>query len=395
MQRRAFLSTSLFAGAAAAAAQVAAKLPPPFHTPSANNRPRVIARPDGAELRLPKGFQIEEYAAGGFERPRFMLAGPSGELLVSDSVAGGKVHVLLDKNRDFKVDERKVLLEGLDRPYGLAWWRDYLYVGETTSVKRYKYDKAKMTVGAGEEVLAMKEFGKGHWTRSLLFDPKGEKLYIGIGSESNVSPGEPERRAAINRINPDGSGHELYATGTRNPIGMKWYPGTGVLWAAVQERDGLGDDLVPDYLTSIRQGGFYGWPYSYIGPNEEPRNKGQREDLVKQTITPDVPLGAHVAVLDFIFYQGKQFPPQYRGGAFLAFHGSWNRSERVGYSVNFVPFQNGKPTGPPQPFLTGWMLDPKKQEVWGRPVAIHELPDGSILVSDDGGNKIWRISYKG
>jgi glucose/arabinose dehydrogenase len=220
-------------------------------------------------------------------------------------------------------------------------------------------------------------------------------MYIGVGSESNVSPGENPMRAAINRFNPDGSGHEIFASGTRNPIGLHWYPGTNTLWAAVQERDGLGDDLVPDYFTAIHQGGFYGWPYSYIGPNEDPRNKGQREDLVKKTIVPDVPLGAHVAVLDYTFYQGKQFPAKYRGGAFLAFHGSWNRSQRVGYSVAFVPFKNGKPESGPEPFLTGWMLDPGKREVWGRPVAVFEMPDGSLLVSDDGGNKIWRITYKG
>lgn len=393
MKRTAILFC-LAAVAGAFAWQAAYKLPKPYHTPSSNNRPRVIPRPDGAALRLPEGFHIDEYAAG-FERPRFMLQGPSGELLVTDSIQNGKVYILFDKNKDMKAEDRKVLIDGLDRPYGLAFWKEYLYVGETTSVKRYKYDRKAMTAGAGEEVLAMKDFGKGHWTRSLLFDRKGEKLYIGVGSESNVGSGDPERRAAINRINPDGSGHELFATGTRNPIGLRWYPGADTLWAAVQERDGLGDDLAPDYFTAIRQGGFYGWPFAYFGPNEEPRNAGQRTDLVKKTITPDVSLGAHTAVLDFIFYQGKQFPAKYRGGALLALHGSWNRSERVGYSVVFLPFRNSRPAGELEEFLTGWMLDPKKQEVWGRPVAVHELPDGSILVSDDGGNKIWRISYKG
>lgn len=396
MNRFFVVSAAAVALAAGAFAwQVAARLPKPYHTPSATNRPRVIPKPEGAKLDLPAGFHIDEFAAGGFERPRFMLRGPSGEILLSDAVLNGKVHVLLDRNQDMKADDRKVLLEGLDRPYGLAFWKDYLYVGETTSVKRYKYDSKSLTAGRGEEIVSMKDFGKGHWTRSLLFDARGEKLYIGLGSESNVSPGEPERRAAINRCNPDGSGLEVFAAGTRNPIGLKWYPGTSTLWAAVQERDGLGDDLVPDYFTSIKQGGFYGWPFAYIGPNADPRNAGQRDDLVKKTIVPDVPLGAHVAVLDFIFYQGKQFPARYRGGALLAFHGSWNRSERTGYSVAFVPFSNGKPTSAPQPFLTGWMLARDRQEVWGRPVAIMELPDGSILVSDDGGNKIWRISYKG
>ena len=184
------------------------------------------------------------------------------------------------------------------------------------------------------------------------------------------------------------------AAGTRNPIGMRWYPGTDTLWAAVQERDGLGDDLVPDYFTSVVPGGFYGWPYSYIGSNEDPRRKDEEPDLVKKAIVPDVILGSHVAVLDALFYTGNMFPKKYQGGAFLAQHGSWNRSRRVGYDVVFVPFYNGKPAGQPREFLTGFMLDPDKVEVWGRPVGLLQLPDGSLLVSDDGGNKIWRISVR-
>jgi glucose/arabinose dehydrogenase len=252
-----------------------------------------------------------------------------------------------------------------------------------------------MTAGAGEEVVPLRDFAGGHWTRCVLFDRKGEKMYLTIGSRSNVDAGEAPQRAAINRYNPDGSGHEIYASGTRNAVSLRWYPGSDTLWATVQERDGLGDDLVPDYFTSIKQGGFYGWPYAYIGPNEDPRRKGEKPDLVAKTSVPDVVLGAHVAVLDAWFYTGKMFPSQYRNGAFLAMHGSWNRSKRVGYSVVYVPFKDGKPAGPPQDFLTGWMLDPDKREVWGRPVGLLELPDGSLLVSDDGGKKIWRITYKG
>ncbi|HUQ93195.1 MAG TPA: PQQ-dependent sugar dehydrogenase [Bryobacteraceae bacterium] len=387
MKRRAFFSALVLAAGALCADKASSTLPKPYQTPSATNRPKLVSRPDGVRLRVPQGFEIEEYASG-FEKPRFMIQGPSGEVLVSDSVAKGKVYVLRNK-------ERKVLLEGLDRPYGLALWKDYLYVAEPTSLKRYKYDKGAMTAGKSEEILAMTDYTKGHWTRSLLFDRKGRKLYVGVGSESNGAPGGPEWRATINRINPDGSGREIYASGLRNTIGMRWFPGTDTLWAAVQERDGLGDDLVPDFFTSIKQGGFYGWPYAYVGPNEDPTNKGQRDDLVKKTLTPDVLLGAHVAVLDFTFYQGKQFPAKYRNGAFLAYHGSQNRAERVGYSVVFVPFKNGKPQGPPEDFLTGWMMGKDKVEVWGRPVAVAELSDGSLLVSDDGGNKIWRISYKG
>ena len=389
-----FAALALGAAAIAPAWQPAPKLPPPFHTPSASNRPRVITRPDGARLQVPAGFNIDVYAEG-FEVPRFMLAGPSGEILLADSSRQtGAVWVLLDKKRTFKADDRKKLIEGLDRPYGLAFWNDFLYVAETTSVKRYKYDRKTMTVGKGEEVVPMHEFGQGHWTRSILFDAKGEKFYLGIGSGSNVSTGEPELRAAISRYNPDGSGREIVASGTRNPIGLRWYPGTNTLWAAVQERDGLGDDLVPDYFTSIKPGGFYGWPYAYIGPNEEPRNAGQRPDLVSKSIVPDLPLQAHVAVLDCQFYTGAQFPERYRSGAFLALHGSWNRSKRVGYSVVFVPFKNGKPAGAPEDFLTGWMLDPEQREVWGRPVGLLQMADGSLLVSEDGGNKVWRITYK-
>jgi glucose/arabinose dehydrogenase len=384
-----------FLGAAAFAWQKAPEvLPAPFHTPSAMNRPHVVERPDGARLHVPAGFDIEEYASG-FERPRYMILGPSREILVTDSATDGKVYVLLDRDQDYRPEDRKVLIEGLNRPFGLAFWNDYLYVGETTSLKRYQYDPKSMTVGEGEEIVDMAEFDQGHWTRTVLFDRRGEKLYLAIGSRSNVSAGEPEMRAAINRFNPDGSGHEIYAAGTRNPIGLAWQPGSDTLWAAVQERDGLGDDLVPDYFTHIKEGGFYGWPYAYIGPNEDPRRKDERPDLVKSTIEPDIPLQAHIAILDSRFYTGTQFPAEYRGGAFIACHGSWNRAKRVGYSVIFVPFKDGKPTGEVKEFLAGFMLAPDSPDVWGRPVGLLELPDGSLLVSDDGGNKIWRITYTG
>lgn len=372
---------------AAAADDPKVKLPPPYATPSVNNGPHVVDKPAGAQLHVPDGFQIDEFATG-FDRPRYMLLGPSKEILLSDS--GGAVYVLTNNGKD-----RKKIIEGLDRPYGLAFWKNYLYVGEPTSIKRYKYDSKAMTAGKGEEVVSLAGDGRGHWTRSLLFDHKGEKLYVGVGSASNVSPGESPERAAINRYNPDGSGHEIFASGTRNPIGLHWYPGTDTLWAAVQERDLLGDNLVPDYFTHIQQGAFYGWPYAYIGSHVDPRNEGQKPDLVAKTIVPDVLLGSHVAVLDYTFYTGNQFPSQYRGGAFLADHGSWNRSKRTGYSVVFVPFTDGKPTGEPQGFLTGWMIDPDSRDVWGRPVAVLQLPDGSLLVTYDGGKKIWRIYYKG
>ncbi len=375
--------------AATAFAQVAAKLPPPFATESSRNPPRVVAAPDGAKLQVPAGFQIEEFATG-FKVPRTMILGPSMEIILADSARDGGVYVLTNYGK-----ERKQIIEKLFQPYGLALWKDYLYVAETNSVKRYKYDAKTMTAGPGEEIISLKAFDKGHWSRTILFDRKGEKLYLSVGSFSNVDAGEDPMRAAIHRYNPDGTGHETYATGTRNPIGMRFYPGNDTLWAAVQERDLLGDDLVPDYLTHIEKGGFYGWPFAYFGPNEDPRRKGENPELVKKTITPDVSLGAHVAVIDFAFYTGKQFPAEYRNGAFCALHGSWNRSKRVGYSVAFVPFKNGKPAGEPKEFLTGWLINPESKDVWGRPTGIVILPDGSMLVTDDGGKKIWRISYKG
>lgn len=371
------------------------KLPPPYHTPSASNAPRVVDRPNGARLTVPAGFTIEEYATN-FSTPRYMIYGPSGEILLTESGRQGGVYALVDKNRDGHIsdDEKVRLLDKLYRPFGLAIWNGYLYVGEVTSIKRYKYDSRTLKLGPGEEVVSLAEADQGHWTRSILFNQKGDKFYVGVGSKSNVSPGEPVIRATISRYNPDGTGREIIASGTRNPIGLALYPGTDTLWAAVQERDGLGDDLVPDYFTSITPGGFYGWPFSYIGPNEDPRNKGQKPDLVAKTIVPDVVLPAHAAVLDARFYTGKMFPAHYQGGAFLAFHGSWNRAQRLGYSVAFIPFQNGKPSGPREEFLTGFMTDPASKEVWGRPVGLLPMADGSLLVTDDGGNKIWRISYR-
>ena len=367
-------------------------LPPPFSTPSVNNQPRVIKQPEGAKLSVPDKFQIEVWQEG-FRVPRFMTLGPSNEVLLSDSARPGQGAVYVLQGKD-----KKAILTGLNRPYGLALHDGWLYVGEPDSIKRYKYDAKAMTASAGEEVVSLKgepNFNEGHWTRSILFTRDGKRFCVGVGSGSNVDAGEDPRRAAINCYNPDGSGHEIYASGTRNPIGLRWYPGTDILWAAVQERDLLGDDLVPDYFTHIQKGGFYGWPFAYAGPNEDPRRKGEKPDLVAKTIKGDVLLGSHVAVLDFLFYTGKQFPKEYQGGAFLALHGSWNRSMRVGQSVVFIPFKGGKPAGDMKEIVKGWMVAPDQREVWGRPVGLLQLPDGSLLITDDGGNKIWRLSYKG
>jgi glucose/arabinose dehydrogenase len=385
--------------------QAKVSLPPPYATKSVNNGPEVVSKPAGAELKVPAGFSVDVWASG-FEKPRFLLQGNSGEILLADSAEGNlveqKVPILGRDHGTIYVfpngdpSKRKKLITGLDRPYGLALLKQYLYVGEPAGVKRYTYDPKSFTATNPAQIISWKGFDKkGHWTRSLLFDRAGQKLYVGVGSGSNVDAGEPRQRAAINRYNVDGTGEEQFASGTRNPIAIHWYPGTEVLWATVQERDALGDDLVPDYFTHIEQGKFYGWPYAYAGPNEDPRRKGERPELVAKTIPGDVMLGSHVAVLDFTFYTGNQFPKEYSGGAFLAEHGSWNRSKRVGYKVVFVPFQNGKPVGEPKDFLTGWMTNPDRKEVWGRPVAVFQQQDGSLLISDDGGQKIWRVRYTG
>ena len=362
-------------------------LPKPYKTPSINNAAKVISKPEGASLKLPAGFKVEEFATG-FARPRFLLEGRAGEILVSDTIANGFVYLVKD-------GEKKPLLSGLDRPYGLAWWKDYLYVGEPTSIKRYKYDAKAMTAGKGEEVVSYPGYTKGHVTRTIAFNKAGDKMFIAVGSSGDLVVGDPTDRAVINMYNPDGTGHEVYAGGLRNPVGLRMYPGTDQLWVTVEERNELGDGLVADFFSSVKKGGFYGWPYAYLGPHEDPRIKDaeKRPDLVAKTIAPEVPLEPHCAILDFVFYTGKQFPAEYRNGAFLANHGSSNRADRVGYSLSFVPFKHGKPAGPTRDFLTGFNLGADKKEVWGRPVGLLQLKDGGLLMSDDGGKVVWHISY--
>ena len=362
-------------------------LPPPYATASVSNQPKIIPRPEGAKITLPAGFTAAEYATG-FQRPRFMVEGPNGEVLVSDDIPNGSIVAI-------KGGAKTTLLSGLDRPYGLAFWHEYLYVGQPESVTRYKYDSKALTVGPPEVVVSMPGYVKGHVTRTILFDEKRNKMYLAVGSSGDLVVGDPEMRAAINVYNPDGTGHQILATGVRNPVGLRFNPASHQIWATVEERNELGDGLVADYFTSIQPGGFYGWPYAYLGPHEDPRiaDKDKRKDLVAKSIAPDVPLEPHCAVLDFVFYTGTQFPAEYRNGAFLANHGSSNRADRVGYSLSFIPFKNGKPAGPTRDFLTGWMLGANRKEVWGRPVALLQLTDGSLLVSDDGAKMIWRISY--
>jgi glucose/arabinose dehydrogenase len=269
----------------------------------------------------------------------------------------------------------------------------WLYIGNEGAVVRLPYAPGQTVSNAKPEQLATLPSG-GHSTRGVLFNKAGTKMYVSIGSHSNVSSGEPAERAAIVEFNPDGSGKRIFASGLRNPVGMAWEPATGALWTAVNERDGLGDELVPDYATAVQPGAFYGWPYAYLGANEDPRRAGEHPDLVKKTIPPSVPIQSHSAPLGIAFYQGSMFPPQYRGRAFVALHGSWNRANRTGYKVISIPMSGGKPTGGYDDFVAGWMPSESQRSVWGRPVGLLVLGDGSLLISDDGGEKIWRVTYK-
>jgi len=372
-------------------------LPPPKLENEVTNGPRVIPKPEGAKLNLPPGFEVATFAEGGFTRPRWMALAPNGDVFLADSDAAGKIIILRDTNHDGVADERFVFAENQLQPFGLAFWKDYLYLGNTNAVVRFHYRPGQTKADGPPEKIADLP-GRGyreHWTRNILFSPDGQKMYVTVGSESNVNVEADPMRASIIEFNPDGSGKRTYASGTRNPIGLAWLPGTRTLWAAVQERDRMGDDLPPDYVTEIKDGGFYGWPYAYNGPNEDPRRKGERPDLVKKTITGDVLIQAHSAILGLVFYQGKMFPKEYRGDAFVALHGSWNRTRRTGYKIIRIRFKNGKPVGGYDDFLTGWMLNENSRDVWGRPVGLLVLADGSMLITDDGANKIWRVTYRG
>jgi glucose/arabinose dehydrogenase len=290
------------------------------------------------------------------------------------------------------VSEREVFAEGLKLPFGIAFHGDYVYIGNTNEVVRFRYDQAtSKRLGEVEHILSLP--AGGHSTRTLAFSKDGQYLYVSVGSESNIDIEKDQRRGAVLVCDADGKNSRIYASGLRNSVGLAVEPVTGTVWSAVNERDEMGDNLPPDYLTSLKDGGFYGWPYSYIGDHVDPRVKPQRPDLVAKAIIPDVLLGAHVAPLEFAFYTGTQFPETYRGGVFIAEHGSWNRASRAGYQVVFVGFQEGKADADPVPFLTGFVPDPARSNVNGRPVGVTVTADGALLVSDDGAGLVYRISY--
>ena len=367
-------------------------LPAPFITPSANRGPSLVAKPDDVELSLPPGFKAEIFA-DGLNNPRNMAVAPNGDLFVVES-GPNRITVLRDSKGSGKADIREVFTEKLNLPYGIAFWKDSLYVANTDSILKFPYRFGLMKATQPSETVVSDIPGKGyhgHWARDLVFNPKNGKMYLSIGSEHDLAE-DPLPRATITEFNADGTGRRVFATGIRNPSGKAINPATGELWTTVNERDGMGDDLCPDYVTSVKDGGFYGWPYFYIGPHQDPRMP-EKPDLKASVVTPDVLVTPHSAALGIAFYTGKMFPKEYRGDAFVALHGSSNRLKRTGYKIIRIPMKKGKPVGGYQDFVSGWMLGEDISAVWGRPVGVVVGKDGSLFVSDDGANRIWRIYY--
>ena len=377
-------------------------LPEPFATDSARNGPDLVARPEKAWPIAPAGFKVELYAAG-LDNPRLLRTAPNGDIFLAESDPG-RVRVFRGITSDGKPEQMQIFAEGLKQPYGIAFYPlgpdpQWVYIGDTNEVIRFPYHNGDLKASGPSEHIADLPSGGGHWTRAVEFSPDGKKMFVAVGSASNVDdpdthPAEKDR-ADILVCDPSNCELKVYAYGIRNAGGgIVVNPQTGELWCSVNERDALGDNLVPDYITHVEEGGFYGWPWWYIGAHQDPRQKGKHPELKDKVIVPDVLLQPHDASLELTFYESDKFPAEYKGDIFSSQHGSWNKAVRVGYEVIRVPLhQTGHATGEYQDFLTGFVLP--DGHVWGRPVGITVVPDGSLLVSDDGSNSIWRVNYVG
>ena len=387
-----------------------ADLPAPYATRSSANMSERKARAEADVPKAPPGFVVDLFASG-LNMPRVIRVAPNGDIFVAETGAG-RVRVFRAGNAGAGSAQGEIFAEGLQRPYGIAFYPSgaepkFVYVATPDSVVRFPYRSGEMKAGGPAEKIASLPSGGGHWTRDLAFSPDDKTLFVSVGSASNdaeglraaavrvlgASWGEEQNRADVLAFDPDGGHERVYATGIRNCSGLAVQPGTGALWCAVNERDGLGDDLPPDYATHVAEGAFYGWPWYYLGDHQDPRHEGERADLAKSITTPDVLIQAHSAPLGIAFYAADQFPSEYKGDAFVTLHGSWNRSKRTGYKVVRLVMKDGKPTGVYEDFLLGFVGDDKS--VWGRPVGVAVTHDGSLLVSDDGSGSIWRVSYKG
>ena len=373
-------------------------LPEPYATESATNGPKIVPRPENAWPKALPGFKVELYASG-LTNPRIMRTAPNGDIFLAETSAGD-IKVFRGITAEHNPVQVQLFATGLNTPFGIAFYPpgtnpQWMYVANMDSVVRFPYRNGDMTSSGPPQHLFDLPSGGHHRSRDIVFSPDGRKLFVSVGSEQNVSDAPAEKhRADILEANPDGSELRVYAYGIRNAVGIAINPTTGELWCSTNERDGLGNDLVPDYITHVEEGGFYGWPWWYIGGHQDPRFAGKHPELKGKVITPDVLLQPHDASLEMTFYQGEQFPAEYKGDIFAAEHGSWNRSPRAGYEVIRVPLhQSGHATGEYEDFLTGFVVD--DQSVWGRPVGVTVAPDGSLLVSDDGSGSIWRVSYTG
>jgi glucose/arabinose dehydrogenase/mono/diheme cytochrome c family protein len=377
-------------------------LPAPYASESASNGPQLVTRPRGAWPKAPAGFHVQQFATG-LDNPRLMRTAPNGDIFLAES-SSGVIRVFRGITPEGKAEETHVFAEGLKEPYGIAFYPpgnnpQWIYIGNTDSVVRFPYQNGDLQARGGAQHLADLPHGGGHWTRDIQFSSDGTKMFVSVGSASNVDDPDTttaeKNRADILVFNPDGSDMHIYAYGIRNAGGgLAINPKTGELWCSVNERDGLGDNLVPDYITHVEASGFYGWPWWYIGSHQDPRHDGKHPELRDKALVPDVLLQPHNASLEMTFYEGTQFPSQYQGDIFASEHGSWNRSVRAGYEViRVLLHQSGRATGEYEDFLTGFVVD--NGHVWGRPVGITVAQDGSLLVSDDGSNSIWRISSSG
>src|SRR5690348_6008890 len=383
-----------------------ADLPQPYASKSVDNGPDLIPRPKDAWPQAPAGFKVDLYATG-LHNPRLMRTAPNGDLFVAESDEGD-VKVFRGIGKDGKAERTEVFATGLRKPFGINFYPpgpnpQWVYIGNTDSVVRFPYKNGDMKASGREQKIADLPGGGhlrggGHWTRDIVFSPDGKKMFVSVGSHSNVDDTDNNpvefHRADVLEFNPDGSGLRVYAWGIRNCVGEAIHPKTGELWCSVNERDEIGDNLPPDYITHVQEGGFYGWPWYYIGGHQDPRHKGKHPELKDKVIVPDVLVQPHIASLEMVFYEGKQFPAKYQGDIFASEHGSWNRKLRSGYEVVRVPLhQTGHASGEYEDFLTGFVTP--EGDVWGRPVGVAVAPDGSLLVSDDGSESIWRVSYTG
>jgi glucose/arabinose dehydrogenase len=381
-----------------------ADLPRPFETESANNAPRLVPRPEGALPQTLPGYVASLYAQG-LQNPRLMRTAPNGDVFVAES-RPGRIRVLRGLGADGRAATIETFADGLNRPFGIAFYPaaspTHVYVGNTDSIVRFPYQAGDLKARGSSEVIVAgvpaggQLPGGGHWTRDVAFSSDGRKMYIGVGSLTNVddpdtNPREKDR-ATIIEFNPDGTGRRIHVTGIRNAVGLAVHPETGQLWASVNERDGLGDNLVPDYITRVSAGDFFGWPWYYMGGHQDPRHKGAHPELQSKVKTPDVLIQPHSASLQMLFYTANHFPREHHG-IYAAQHGSWNKAMRTGYKVIRVPLRDGGATGEYQDFVTGFVT--ADGNVWGRPVGVTVASDGALLVSDDGSNAIWRVSYRG